>query len=174
MTALTGDLLSNLAAGAEAADSCLDWPPGWDRLRHVGVTRWSIPAEFGGDARPPAEILAGCEAIAGACLTTAFILSQREAAARRLLAGPAQLQKRFLPPAARGDEFLTIGVSQITTSRQHVAPVLRATPAGAAGFRLDGQIPWVTGADRAAAVVVRHAAGQHAVASLYCPCPSRA
>ena len=47
-----------------------------------------------------------------------------------------------------------VGLSQLTTSRQHGAPALRATRVGADGFRLDGEIPWVTGADQARAVVM--------------------
>ena len=46
-----------------------------------------------------------------------------------------------------------MGLSQLTTSRQHQAPALAAVPQGA-GFLLDGVIPWVTGAARADALLV--------------------
>ena len=46
-----------------------------------------------------------------------------------------------------------MGLSQLTTSRQHQAPVLTAAET-AGGFRLDGIIPWVTGADKADLIVI--------------------
>jgi alkylation response protein AidB-like acyl-CoA dehydrogenase len=94
----------------------------------------------------------GNESLGAACLTTAFLLSQREAAVRWILKGPETLKQRFLPDAARGIGYLTIGISQLTTSRQHCAPALLAEPFEG-GFRLDGVIPWVTGASGAQAVV---------------------
>jgi alkylation response protein AidB-like acyl-CoA dehydrogenase len=148
------DPLARLAAGAEAADRDPSWPDAsWRAIRDAGVLRWSIPPEYSGDGRGPVEVLAGNEALASACLTTAFVLSQREAAVRRLFAGPDHLKARVLPGLAAGDLFLTVGLSQLTTSRQHGGPALRATPT-ATGFRLDGEVPWVTGADRADALVV--------------------
>ena len=114
---------------------------------------WSIPSAYGGTELQPAELLQRNEILAAACLTTAFILSQRDAAIRRLLAGPAHLQNRYLPPLAAGDQFLTVGLSQLTTSRQHRSPALRATPTTAGGYALTGEVPWVTGADQATAIV---------------------
>jgi butyryl-CoA dehydrogenase len=147
-------LLAALTDGAEAADRDPAWPEAsWRAVRDAGALRWSIPAEFGGARLGPADVLAGSAALASACLTTTFILSQREAAVRRLLAGPRQLQERFLPGLAADELFLTVGLSQLTTSRQHGGPALRATPAGGS-FRLDGEVPWVTGADQADAIVV--------------------
>jgi alkylation response protein AidB-like acyl-CoA dehydrogenase len=144
--------LGALTAAAEAADRAADWPAAsWDALRAAGVLRWSIPTEYGGAGLGPVEQLKGNESIAAACLTTAFVLSQREAAVRQLLRGPPLLRERFLPGLAAGDLFATVGLSQLTTSQQHGGPALRATPISD-GFRLDGRIPWVTGADRAAVV----------------------
>jgi alkylation response protein AidB-like acyl-CoA dehydrogenase len=147
------ELTATLEQLADAADRAPDWPvASWDALRRAGVPRWSVPREYGGDALGPAELLRGAETLAAACLTTAFILSQRDAAVRRLLVGPDHLTRRYLPRLAAGETFLTVGLSQLTTSRQHGGPALRATPTPA-GYRLDGDIPWVTGADRAEAIV---------------------
>jgi alkylation response protein AidB-like acyl-CoA dehydrogenase len=146
-------LADRLAAGAEAADTLPDWPAAsWDALRTAGVLGCAVPQEYGGAGLGPADLLRVGEALASACLTTAFILSQRDAAVRRLLAGPEHLKQRYLPRLAAGEVFLTVGLSQLTTSRQHGGPALRATPTPH-GYRLDGDIPWVTGADRAEAVV---------------------
>jgi butyryl-CoA dehydrogenase len=148
-------VLVALAAQAADADVAPNWPAAsWRVLRQAGVLAWSLPKDFGGAGLNAVELLAGYEQLAGACLTTAFILSQREAAVRRLLASDnADLQRRWLPRLARGEAMATVGLSQLTTSRQHQAPALRATM-NDAGIRLDGVIPWVTGADQADVVIV--------------------
>ena len=149
-------LLSALAANAEPADNEAEWPAAsWQLLCGAGVLRWSIPQEFGGRGLGAVDLLAGYERLAGACLTTAFILSQREAAVRRLLANANAQQKcRYLPALAVGDRLMSVGLAQLTTSRQHQAPALVATPAGANRYRLDGVIPWVTSADQCGTLVV--------------------
>ena len=143
-----------LAAGADAADRSPDWPSAsWDAVRQAGAAGWSVPADFGGTGLSAVERLTRTEAVAAACLTTAFVLSQHEAAVRQLLKGPPHLQARHLPAVAAGPALLTVGLSQLTTSRQHGGPALQATP-HPGGYRLDGEVPWVTAADRATAVVV--------------------
>src|SRR5277367_2255819 len=87
-----GELLNDrmrtaLAERAGAADSSSAWPAdSWRLLTEAGVLTWSIPQEYGGRGLSPVQLLGGYEQLAGSCLTTAFILSQREAAVRRLLA----------------------------------------------------------------------------------------
>jgi alkylation response protein AidB-like acyl-CoA dehydrogenase len=114
------ELTATLEQLADAADREPDWPAAsWDALRRAGVLRRAVPREYGGDGLGPAESLRGAEALAAACLTTAFVLSQRGAAVRRLLVGPEHLRRRYLPRLAAGEAFLTVGLSQLTTSRQH-------------------------------------------------------
>jgi len=148
--------LAALAANAEHADTEPEWPAAsWALLRDAGVLGWSIPAAYGGRDLGPAALLGGYERLAGACLTTAFILSQREAAVRRLRGnGNPDVQSRFLPAMAAGDVLLSVGLSQLTTSRQHQAPALVATPDTPNRYRLQGVIPWVTAADRCDKLVV--------------------
>ena len=147
-------LRDRLAANAEDADRQADWPlDSWQGLKDAGVLGWSIPSNYGGAGLSPVEVLRGMEEIAAGCLTTAFALSQREAAVRQLLKGPSHLKDRYLPLLASGDVFLTVGLSQLTTSRQHLGPSLRATQLASGGIRLDGEIPWVTGADQATAII---------------------
>jgi alkylation response protein AidB-like acyl-CoA dehydrogenase len=145
---------AELAAGAEAADAVVDWPArSWDVIVAAGVTRWAVPIEYGGAGLDPAARLAGYEEFAAVCLTTAFLLSQEDAAVRLFIRADADaIRRRYLPAAARGEKLLTIGVSQLTTSGQHRPPLVTARPDGA-GFRIDGAIPWVTAADRADAIV---------------------
>jgi alkylation response protein AidB-like acyl-CoA dehydrogenase len=139
-----------LRGRAEAADRRPDWPAAsWDVVRRAGVLEWSIPTTYGGQERDGAAQLYGFEALASACLTTAFILSQREAAVRRIRdSGREDLCRELLRPLACGGRFATVGLSQLTTSRQHGGPALRVEET-AAGFVLDGAMPWVTGADHA-------------------------
>jgi alkylation response protein AidB-like acyl-CoA dehydrogenase len=146
--------LAVLAEHAEAADAESAWPTAsWGALQAAGVTAWSVPPECGGVGLSPEEALTGYERLAGACLTTAFLLSQREAAVRRIRDhGSEAIRRRFLPRLARGEIFTTVGLSQLTTSRQHGAPALSVRPDGD-GFILDGAMPWVTGADHADVLV---------------------
>ncbi len=147
--------LQALAALADRADAEVDFPSAsWALVREAGVPAWSVPAAFGGRELSAADRLRGAEQLAGACLTTTFILSQREAAVRRILThARPEVRIDLLPRLARDEIFLTVGLSQLTTSRQHQAPALSAVPRGA-GYVLDGVIPWVTGAARADALVV--------------------
>lgn len=67
-------LLARLAAGAGAADRRPAWPTdSWAALRDAGVPGWAVPREYGGASLGPVELLAAGEALAAACLTTAFI-----------------------------------------------------------------------------------------------------
>jgi alkylation response protein AidB-like acyl-CoA dehydrogenase len=142
--------LTLLQGHAERADADLVWPAAsWEALSRGGVTGWAIPDAYGGAGRDPASLLEGYGRLAGACLTTCFLLSQRDAACRRLRdSGRDDLCRELLPPLARGERFATVGLSQLTTSRQHVRPALSARLAGDAVV-LTGVMPWVTGAARA-------------------------
>ena len=81
--------LTSLQAGAEVADRKVEWPAmSWAALRAAGVLGWSVPVEFGGAGYSQVDLLKGAEFLGAKCLTTAFVLSQRDAAVRRLMAGP--------------------------------------------------------------------------------------
>src|SRR5258708_949700 len=77
--------LKALASAAGAADGQLKWPAeSWEVLRQERVLGWCVPASHGGEGRSHLELLAGYESLASACLTICFILSQRDAACRRI------------------------------------------------------------------------------------------
>src|SRR5579859_5911172 len=143
--------LAVLEAHAGEADARGDWPAAsWAALRRSAVLGWIIPPEHGGTGLAPLELLEGYQRLAGACLTTCFLLSQRDAACRRLRdSGNEMLCQELLPALADGSTFATVGLSQLTTSRQHVRPVLSARLDPDGSVRLEGVMPWVTGAARA-------------------------
>jgi alkylation response protein AidB-like acyl-CoA dehydrogenase len=127
------------------------WPDeGWKRFVAHGVTRWTIPETSGGAGFAAADILAGCMELARADLVPAFILTQFQSAITRLGVAPSEgLKEWWLPRLASGECFATVGISHLTTSRQHVAkPVVAAEPTEL-GYRLTGEVPWVTGGSHA-------------------------
>ncbi|MDA1211394.1 MAG: acyl-CoA/acyl-ACP dehydrogenase [Planctomycetota bacterium] len=129
------------------------WPtPSWDDLCSAGITRWTIPVEFGGDDQPPVDLIEGCLELARCELLVTFILSQFQGACQRITASTSMsLKERWLPGLAAGTAFATVGISHLTTSRQHTA--VAATPEGE-NYRLTGEIPWVTGGRQADVLVV--------------------
>jgi butyryl-CoA dehydrogenase len=147
--------LAILAAQANEADAVAAWPlESWQALRRSGALRWCIPAAQEGTELRAVDLLNGYEQLATACLTSCFILSQRDAACRRLRdSGNIRLCRDLLPPLARGEAFATVGLSQLTTSRQHVQPTFLARQDGS-HFLLNGTIPWVTGAAKADHIVI--------------------
>lgn len=140
--------------------------PDWDRqgrwpaeslaacARH-GVFAWFIDQEFGGLGWSEAQRVQGYLRLSAACLTTAFIITQRAAACRQIATSHnGELKRRLLPDLATGRTFSTVGISHLTTSRQHLArPVLRAQ-ACRNGYLLDGYSPWVTGGAHAEHLVL--------------------
>jgi alkylation response protein AidB-like acyl-CoA dehydrogenase len=149
------EYLKILTANARDADEKAVWPAAsWDALAQAGVLGWSIGRDHGGAGLASTALLSGYEQLASACLTTCFILSQRDAAVRRIESSANEsLRRELLGPLARGERFVTVGLSQLTTSRQHLKPTLVARTKGDA-FILDGVIPWVTGAAHADHLVI--------------------
>lgn len=143
-----GRLLERLRAAADALEAPDAWPAEQFRwLAEDGLLRWNIPQEFGGDPRDPVEMTAACEELAAACLTTTFVLTQRNSACQRIVDSERErLKETLLPELARGRLFATVGISHLTTSRQHLRePAVRASRVGGE-FELNGSVPWVTGA----------------------------
>jgi alkylation response protein AidB-like acyl-CoA dehydrogenase len=118
-----------------------------DRMASTGVMAWGIPNDCDGLEMSAAEQVAGFERLASACLVSTFVLSQRNAAVSRIVASDNEpLRAELLPKLARHELMATVGISHLTTSRQHLkTPAVRAEPQGN-GFRFDGDVPWVTGA----------------------------
>ncbi len=84
--------------------------------------------------------------LASGCLTSAFIMTQRNAALRRIETSENHLSRdKLLASIQPGDSFATVGISHLTTSRRHLnQPPLRAIRTDK-GWSLNGFSPWVTG-----------------------------
>lgn len=145
-----------LIAESAGLDSLASWPHRSLRiLAEQSLLGSAIPAEFGGRSFTPVESVEWHVALSEACLVTAFVLSQRDAACHRIALSPNnELRRSLFPRLARGEAFVTVGISHLSTSRQHCGtPAVRAT-ATDGGYRLDGSIPWVSGAKHADEIVV--------------------
>ncbi len=153
-TSLTEPLLQELASHALNADGRPEWPAdSWAIVRATDALRWSIPKEYGGLGYGSRQLLEAYEGLSSACLTTCFILTQRDGACRRLMASGNTPHRGLLKKLAAGESFATVGLSQLTTSRQHGRPVFSAREDGN-DIVLEGTIPWVTAASRADYIVV--------------------
>lgn len=132
------------------------WPKASiEACAQAGVFRWFIPQKFGGWEWDELQILEGYLALSSSCLTTAFILTQWHAACRRILASSNEELCRLLATKlASGELFATVGISHLTTSRQHLAKPMLAATRIRDGYQLTGNSPWVTGAAAADILVV--------------------
>ncbi|WP_419192619.1 acyl-CoA dehydrogenase family protein [Kolteria novifilia] len=149
------DLCDQLARRANELDLSGHWPSEQlALLGEHGVYRWFVSSEDGGVGSDDASILDGYVRLASACLTTAFVLTQRSTACGLIANSENEsLRRELLPGLADGSLFATVGFSHLTTSRQHVRePVLRAE-ATSGGYRINGYAPWVTGASNADVIV---------------------
>ena len=149
--------IEQLRRTAGEADSFGNWPD--KQLSDCGkidVHRWFAPIEHGGWGWNEAEQVRGYLELSRACLTTAFILTQRSGAMRRIVtSGNRAAQERWLPDLVSGKIFGTVGISHLTTSQQaQGTPSLKAIETGNGKYKLVGFSPWVTGAAHAQVLVV--------------------
>ncbi|MFQ5463093.1 MAG: acyl-CoA dehydrogenase family protein [Phycisphaerae bacterium] len=150
--------LSSLSQDLVAAEASLA-EEGWPErmiaiMRRAGCFAMVVPDVHGGLGASSQQRLMQYEAVAAGSLTSALVLTQHDAAGE-LLANTtnAGLADRILPGCAAGKTLLTVGISQLTTSRRGgTAPALVAIDSGD-GFVLEGCMPWVTSAARADQVV---------------------
>jgi alkylation response protein AidB-like acyl-CoA dehydrogenase len=155
------ELCSRLAELAPQLDApSLDGADAWpaeqlDLCARASVFRWFVGPQWSGQAWSKADLLRGYVKLAAACLTTTFVITQRMGAALRIAASDNDAAKQaLLPDLVAGQTFATVGISHLTTSRQHLnRPVLSARETED-GFILDGYSPWVTGAEFAQHIVL--------------------
>jgi len=150
-----GPLLNKLRIHAESPGAEEAWPE--EPLRWLAenhVLGWVIPPEYGGTDISSEQLTAGYEQLTESCLLTAFVLTQRNGACQRIAGSDNfELKSELLPRLCRGELFATVGISHLTTSRQHLhKPMVRVQQTDA-GYVLTGTAPWVTGADQADVIV---------------------
>lgn len=148
-------LCSQLAQAVSGLNGPTTWPTrqlAW--CAAYDVFTWFVPRSVGGQGWSERDLARGYRRLGKACLTTAFIITQRTAACVRLAeSANTALCQRLLPDLVAGRSFATVAISHLTTSRRHLSrPVLAATEIPG-GFRLDGYSPWVTGATQAQTIV---------------------
>lgn len=112
----------------------------------AGFYRWFIPKRFGGLQWSSSEIATGYLQLSAANLMVTFVLTQRVAAIRRIVSSSNEsLRQKMLGLFLSGEQTATVGISHLTTSRQHLGKAVLAATEYKDGFRVSGYCPWVTG-----------------------------
>jgi butyryl-CoA dehydrogenase len=151
-TAILDPLLPGMRRRADALDQSGDWPANdLQELARAGILALAIPTGFGGAGASSLAQHLIYEAVARASLGVALILSQRDAAVGLIEASTSKSRRAMLLELAAG-AFSTVGIAQLTTSRQGGTPALQAVR-DSNGYRVDGAIPWCTGAAKAKFIV---------------------
>jgi alkylation response protein AidB-like acyl-CoA dehydrogenase len=143
---LPGDLQPWLAAHAPALDDgSADDEALLPALAQAGLFGIGVPREWGGaggDVRDAIEAIAG---VAEHSLTAAFVFWGHRTFIEYLIASPNDgLRERLLGDLLRGQRAGATGLSNAMKFLSGIESLqIEATPAGQ-GWRLDGQLPWVT------------------------------
>jgi alkylation response protein AidB-like acyl-CoA dehydrogenase len=148
--------VADLAAEDGRAADREEWPGAlWATLERIDAPRWTLDNWwFRKDSCTRPLLIQRYAQLASGSLTAAFILSQHDAALRRLLAAIGFLaSERWLHAVFHARAIATVGISHLTTSRRLGPQAVRVTEAGPDRYQLDGTMPWVTGATRADVVV---------------------
>jgi alkylation response protein AidB-like acyl-CoA dehydrogenase len=140
---------TRIAARATDLDRSGAWPEtDLVDLKRADVLPWAIP---GDDAPTLLKLHQAYERIAAASVSTALIWTQRDAAVDLIAGSTASACREELLDQAT-DRWFTVGIAQLTTSRQGGTPAVAATPV-AGGWQLSGTIPWCTGGPTADVIV---------------------
>ncbi len=140
--------------------SDLDPPGSWPAEQlaacgRAGVFRWFHSPQWGGLEWSQKEVVEGYLNLSAACLTTTFVITQRTGACQRIERSENEaLKAELLPALLSGESFATVGISHLTTSRQHLNQPALQSRRVPGGFELDGFSPWVTGVPHADHVVI--------------------
>ncbi len=147
-------LADNLRRHATHHDITGSWPEAsLAELGLAGAWQWVIPVAYGGLGLDQVQLTHAYEAVAAGCMTTLLILTQRDRACELIADGENDaLKAKLLPRLMRNELLATVGISQVTTSRQGARPALAAIPDGG-DFILNGVMPWVTSASHSEVIV---------------------
>ena len=158
------ELCRELAERAAALDASGAWPAEQLRLcGEYGVYEWFAGREWGGQAWDAEGIIRGYLALSSACLTTTFIITQREGACRRI---EGVRQRVAQAGAAAGtDARRAVRDGRAFRTSRPAGGMSSGRCCGRRRLRaatvLDGFSAWVTGAPHADYVLIgRHGDGR--------------
>jgi alkylation response protein AidB-like acyl-CoA dehydrogenase len=148
------DALKGIARRSQQYDISTDWPfMDLAELHAAGAMKWALPIENGGDELSALELHLRYEKLATASVATALILTQRDAAVGLIDAAiDCPRREKMLNRLAKNEIWTTVGIAQLTTSRQGGAPAVKAQRIDR-GYLLNGTIPWCTGVHQSAFIV---------------------
>lgn len=136
-------LRDEVAPQAEAMDGDPDaLAEGLAVLAREGLLSLKRPEEFGGPELSDPDIRRFQEIVARVSGALAFLQTQHQGVSG-MLAGSSNraLAEEYLPHMHNGTRLVGVGFSQL---RRPGPPAVRATKVGG-GYRIDGNVPWVTG-----------------------------
>ena len=145
------ETLRVLRENSVSLDDASHWPSeSLEVLGEAGVLGQVVPREYGGSEFSGPQLVEGYLQLSRACLPTTFVLTQRNAACQRFaLSENESLKADLLPQLVGAGRFATVGISHLTTSRQHLSKPTVAVSIEGSRLVLDGMVPWVTGAGQA-------------------------
>ncbi|MCA9140068.1 MAG: acyl-CoA/acyl-ACP dehydrogenase [Planctomycetales bacterium] len=167
-----GPLYDSLAKDAAKWRTTKDWPASslslcgrYGLYRGLAGPTGGLTDEQSSDQDAPWSAVDQIETLiqlAKADLLTTFVITQHLGAIKRIEASDHdssvrsnhQLHHDTLTSLLCGDQIASVGISHLTTSRLHLGrPAVTATPESG-GYRINGTIPWVTGAPKVNHIVV--------------------
>ncbi len=103
------ELCARLGSAACRHDPAGRWPAAeLDLCAEYGVFEWFVDPEWGGQGWCDDAVLRAYLELSAACLTTAFVITQRTGACRRIAkSGNDWAKSQLLPGLARGESFAT-------------------------------------------------------------------
>ncbi len=111
-------------------------------LRDAGLFGLQAPTDVpGGLGATHADARPIFEAVAGGCGATAFVWAQHHGAVRRVVGGDGPTRDAWLPRLCDGSTLAGIGFAYL---RRPGPSAVRASRTKA-GWRIEGQAPWITG-----------------------------
>jgi len=145
------DLIEDLKTPAQAPDDQSTSPESIkDRLNRLGSL---VVIEQSLLQRPTDHLVFYCAA-AYRSLTDAFVMTQRHAALRRISTSDNPEAQAIIAEHSQVGRWISVGISHLTTSRQHVREPSVLARRTLYGWTVSGTVPWVTAASCSHALVI--------------------
>ena len=112
-------------------------------LGECGALGLLVPEASGGTGAGLTELVAACEAVGGACASSAMVFLMHSVTAATIAAGGGERAEAYLEAMAAGRRLGTLAFSERGTGAHFYAPELTAEPV-AGGVRIRGRKSFVT------------------------------